>query len=300
LIRYIENKNIDKKKWDHCVNSDPEAAVFFYSWFLDTVCKEWDALVAGDYEAVFPMPYKSKLGIRYIIQPFFTRTLDVCTPDKKWKDVFHFMESIPERFRLHEFCIEAPAVPEKMLSAEKKYQSLKLHSPFEKLKAEFSNNTIQNLKKAEKNKLAINTVVTARTITDDFKKIKGKELIKFGESEFITLKKLMDQCMQHGMGYTRAVMDTEGNRIASAFFMHAHNRIIYLKGSTSETGKRTGAMHFLMASLIKEYSNSDLIFDFGGSSIPSLSRFFKGFGAADHSYYAVKKNNLPLPLRWLK
>jgi len=300
LIRYIENKDIDKKKWDHCVTSDPDAAVFFYSWFLDTVCIHWDALVAGDYEAVFPLPYKSKLGIRYIIQPFFTRTLDVCSPDKKWKDALHFIEHIPDRFRLREFCIEAAMVPPEMLNGEKKYQALDLHAPFEGLKTDFSNNTNQNLKRAEKNKLKIKKELSTDDIANDFKKIKGAALKKFGEEEYKVHKKLMDQCMQHRMGYTRAVEDQGGNRIASAFFMHAHKRIIYLKGSTTETGKRTGAMHFLMASLIEEYSNRELIFDFGGSSIPSLSRFFKGFGAADHVYYAVKKNNLPLPLRWLK
>ena len=57
----------------------------------------------------------------------------------------------------------------------------------------------------------------------------------------------MDQCIDHQMGYARAVQDSEGNRIASAFFMHAHKRIIYLKGSTSETGKNEQSDSFVPA-----------------------------------------------------
>jgi hypothetical protein len=302
LIAYIPHKKIDKVKWDRCVEADPEAPVFFYSWFLDIVCDSWDGLVAGDYEAVFALPVKSKTGIQYIVQPFFTRTLAVCSSNKKLKEVSLFIEKIPGKFRLQEFCIETKqAMPVKSTeSKERKYQVVYLDKSFTEIKKSFHNNTLQNLKKAVKNNLLVRSDVTATTIASDFKAIKGSALEKFSEPEYVKLKKLMVSCLSNGKGYARAVYDAEGNRVASAFFMHAHNRIVYLKGSTNETGKKTGAMHLLMSSMLEEFSNSNLVFDFGGSSIPSLARFFHGFGGTDVTYYTLEKNNLPLILRWIK
>lgn len=302
MITYYKHKDIDKIKWDRCVNADPHAAVFFYSWFLDVAAPQWDGLVGDNYEAVFPLPTKTKFGIPYLFQPFFTRSLAICARDEKWKGLKEFLYHIPDRFRLQEFCIE-PTDPNKVEIAnlsEKKYQSLKLEVPFEILHKSFSANIIQNLKKAVKNNLLINPDVSALEIVSDFKKHKGKDLTKFSPQEYTLLKDLMDACLIHQAGYTRSVQNASGERLASAFFMYSHNRIIYLKGSTSETGKKTGAMHYLMSSMIQEFSEQNLIFDFGGSSVPSLARFFKGFGGVDHTYYLYTRNTLPKPIKWFK
>jgi len=301
LITYLPHKKLDKAKWNQCVAADPGAPVFFYSWFLDAVCDNWDGLTAGDYEAVFPLPFKSKLGVQYIVQPFFTRTLDACSANKEWKNAKLFLDHIPAKFRLQEFCLEIP-VPanDKKSAVEKKYQALLLNRPYDELKKHFSNSTLQNIRKAEKNGTTITHDVSPKDITDDFRKLKGKDIVKFGTKDFQRLRQLMETCLEHGSGHARAAYSPDGERLASAFFMHAHNRIIYLKGSTDDRGKKTGAMHYIMSRMMIEFSNSPVIFDFGGSSVPSLAVFFKSFGATDHIYYTFNKNNLPLALRWLK
>jgi len=73
MIIFIEQKDINKKKWDACIGNCSNPAIFVYSWYLDIVCKGWGALVLGDYEAVFPLAPKSKYKIHYLYQPFFTR-----------------------------------------------------------------------------------------------------------------------------------------------------------------------------------------------------------------------------------
>jgi hypothetical protein len=301
LISYLPHKKIDKKKWDRCVDSDPEASVFFYSWFLDKVCDNWDGLVSGDYEAVFALPYKSRFGIRYIVQPFFTRTLDICSGNKKLKNTGTFLQHIPSKFRLLEFCLneDDSTVPEENLK-EKKYQSVLLDKPFDQLRKSFSNSTVQNIKKAGKNNLSVIHTISPKEITGDFRKLKGKDIGKFGSADYRKLQKLMEACLEHNAGYARAALNQNGERLASAFFMHAHHHIIYLKGSTSERGKSSGAMHLIMSSLMNEFSGSGTLLDFGGSSVSSLATFFKSFGATDHTYYSFSRNNLPAALRWLK
>ena len=301
-ISYITHEGLDRKRWDRCVENDPHAAVFFYSWFLDIVCPGWDALKAGDYDAVFPLPHKSRFGISYIFQPFFTRTLDACSPRRELRDPLPFLSHIPAKFRLQEFCIEfEPNTPGILpASSEKKYQALFLDKNYTTIRKKYSSNTNNNIKKGEKAFLVCHDQVSAGQIASDFQKHKGKVLHQFSSAEYGQLQRIMEACLQHGNGHARAVSSPDGKRLASAFFMEAHNHIIYLKGSVSEEGKKCGAMHFLMNDMIRSRSEQPVLFDFGGSSIPSLSRFFKGFGATDHVYHAIRKNNLPLILRWLK
>jgi hypothetical protein len=39
--------------------------VYGCSWFLDTACPGWDALVMDDYRAVMPLPHATKYFIKY-------------------------------------------------------------------------------------------------------------------------------------------------------------------------------------------------------------------------------------------
>ena len=68
---YIKHKNIDKKKWDYCINNAENGLIYAQSFFLDTMADNWDGIVIGDYEAVMPLTWKSKWGIRYLYQPAF-------------------------------------------------------------------------------------------------------------------------------------------------------------------------------------------------------------------------------------
>ncbi len=66
MIAYLEHKNIDKKKWDACIEQSVNSCIYAYSWYLDAVCKNWTAIVLDDYKAVLPLAPRSKYSIHYI------------------------------------------------------------------------------------------------------------------------------------------------------------------------------------------------------------------------------------------
>lgn len=71
IIR-VNRKAVDYEKWnqtiDHSINTLPYA----YTWYLDSVASDWDAIIVGDYEFVLPLPFKKILGyFKYYKQPFF-------------------------------------------------------------------------------------------------------------------------------------------------------------------------------------------------------------------------------------
>ena len=60
-IIYLKNEEVNRRKWDSAVSQSPFYSLFGYSWFLDTVCQTWDALITGDYKHVMPIPVVNSL-----------------------------------------------------------------------------------------------------------------------------------------------------------------------------------------------------------------------------------------------
>jgi hypothetical protein len=59
-------------------------------------------------------------------------------------------------------------------------------------------------------------------------------------------------------------------------------------------------MSAIINSFIREHSGEKLYLDFEGSMDANLSRFYKSFGSKEIVYLQIRKNNLPVLLRWLK
>ena len=76
-VHYITYQQIDKSKWDNCIDTAANGLVYGYSFYLDAMAKHWDALVLDDYEAVMPLTWRKKFGIRYLYQPAFTQQLGI-------------------------------------------------------------------------------------------------------------------------------------------------------------------------------------------------------------------------------
>ena len=70
---YYTNAEIDKQKWDQCIRESNQAVIYAESVYLDYMAGEWDALVYGDYEALMPLCFRKKWGIRYLYQPAFVQ-----------------------------------------------------------------------------------------------------------------------------------------------------------------------------------------------------------------------------------
>ena len=71
MIRYLKNHQIDRDKWDGCIQTSVQKSVYGCSWYLDVICSNWDALVEDDYVSVMPVTKNSKYLMNYIYPPFF-------------------------------------------------------------------------------------------------------------------------------------------------------------------------------------------------------------------------------------
>lgn len=54
-IKYLHHSEIDYKKWEACICSSMNVSVYGHAWFLDSVSKNWSAMILDDYKAVLPV-----------------------------------------------------------------------------------------------------------------------------------------------------------------------------------------------------------------------------------------------------
>ena len=100
MIYYVKRKDLDLKKYDACIDNAINSRIYGYSWYLDIVADNWDALVLNDYEAVMPLPWRQKYFIKYIYPPAWTQQLGVFSNFKIEADlVEQFVNSIPKKFK---------------------------------------------------------------------------------------------------------------------------------------------------------------------------------------------------------
>lgn len=295
MINYLRHHEIEKAKWDECIENSVNGLIYGRSWFLDIVCPGWDALVEEDYTAVFPLTHGRKYGICYLYQPYFTQQLGVFSRKHLTADlVTEFLTAIPPKFRFAEIHLNSMNRTDPGLFTPKASVNLELDliNTYENLRKNYDQNAKRNLKKA----LDARVVIDRKTDPDDlitlFKENRGgaEKNLKF--RHYAVLRELMFHCLKNRKGILLGARLPEGNLCASAFLLTDRSRIIFHFAASGKESRETGAMFLLIDSVIRENAGKTITLDFEGSNDPNVARFYKSFGAVSCNYTRVTINRL--------
>lgn len=304
-IRFIKHNSIDPHKWDVAIINGVNPLCYGLFGYLEGVCnKQWDALIYNDYEAVFPLPFKYKFGIKYIVQPAFCQQLGAFGNDEKTSTA-DFISAIPYQFfrvRLQInpfFKLGNDSLKIKWVS--KPNYCLKLFNPIQFNKDAKKN--IQNLStypiEFNENKLLIHEVIAL------YRKAWGAENPKLSESDFQNFQTACSN-IKDCVLIVSADLNTESKTVivqetndsgllgtaiflispkASMDYSNSPRFIHYVCAGPTEKGRSLGIMHGIINHCIQKYNHKNFIFDFEGSSIESVASFYKKFGPTDTPYY---------------
>lgn len=295
-IQYLTRSQIDSSRWDTCITNAANGRIYACSIYLDTMAENWDALVLNDYEAVMPLTWKSKYGIRYLYQPFLAAQLGVFGS----QEVDAFTAAIPAHFRYIDIYLNSAntvAVNRQSVLLRDNYL-LALQQPYETLYAAYRENIRRNIKKAKQAGCVVvkdfteETVITLATAQMQLHDKNVEENIDRFRRLFNTL-----HAEKKAITYGIAL---QGNMIASCVFFFSHKRAYYILVGNHPNGKTIGASHALIDAFIADHAGQDLTLDFEGSDIRNLAFFYSSFGAVQEIYPALKINRLPFWLKWLK
>ena len=288
-----------------------EASIPIYSkdWYLDAVCGEnnWNvSLVVKGNEVFASLPYyiEKKLGLTILQMPQLTQVLGPWIkypPDQKYetklkheeKMISELISSLPKfdyfKQKVHYNYVNWLPFYWQGFSQTTNYTYvISDTTDIEKVFNEFNGSTKRQIKKAEK--------VLRVAESDDIVKFYEINRMTFERNgkkipyslEF--LKKLDDTLKEHDS--RKILFAQKGDDIhAVVYFIYDSSSVYYLMGGIDPKFSSSGAQSLLMWEGIKLASQRNSVFDFEGSMIKPIERFFRSFGARQKNISRISKIN---------
>ena len=300
-IQYVTYKDIDKQKWNACIDNADNSLIYSYSFYLDYMAKQWDALILNDYEAVMPLTGNKKYGIHYLYQPPFVAAAGVSGKNLSETIVGNFIDSIPSKFRLIEISLNHGnriiGNPE-IISTRSNY-ILNLNKTYDEIYRNYKENIQRNIKKSQqagcysKKNIPVDDVI-------NLNKEQMKKITNIMDTDYKNFKGLYQYLQTKQQAITYGIYSARHELLASAVYFFSHKRAYYILVGNHPNGKTLGASHYLIDRFIADNSSKDLWLDFEGSDIRNLAFFYSSFGAILETYPALHINRLPWWIKWMK
>lgn len=290
-IEFISRKRINDEKWNTCVQQADNSLPYALCWYLDAVAENWDALVLNDYEAVMPLVWLRKLGVRCLYQPYFCQQLGVFGRNISAETQKQFLQEATEKFPYTHINLNSSAIEvmEEFNLKPKKNLLLELNCDYTSLQKNFSENHRRNISKAQKLGLIFGEI-EAKLFKRFYLKHINRKQQNFKTQHEKIFNLLLSSVEENQAGVFYSVADASGNIEAALLLLRHQNRLINIINISSEEGKKSGASHFLFSRIIQKYAAHTLSLDFEGSSIPSIARFYEGFGAQPENFFLFQTN----------
>lgn len=301
MIQYIKRSHLNVEKYDFCIEKSLQSRVYAFSWYLDIVADNWDILVLDDYKAVMPIPFRKKMLIKYVYPPFWMLELGVFSLDKN-VDLKLFFNELFNRFRFVETRLNTDNVFENSDAylLRKQMQVLSLEEDYDTILKNYRKDRRKDLSKAKKGDLIEKWNDDPAVLIELFKNNVGKRTPNIVQKDYKVLSNLMEVSIQKRVGEVLSIYDKPNKLVASGFFLKHQKTVTILVSSTDFKNRKNGANTFLIDSAIYKYQKNFNYFNFGGSSMKSIAKYFLSFGASTQNYKQVKYNNLPFLLKLFK
>lgn len=157
-----------------------------------------------------------------------------------------------------------------------------------------SANIRRNINKAQnkyhlavKRGISIKEFLTAQAQTFDRQHVKNKSSVK-------ALKKIISLSKEKGQGDLWGAYDQEGHLHSAAFIVWHEQSAYYLGGGGNPIYRNSGAQSLVLWECIQYVSQFTQKFDFEGSMLPGVERFFREFGAIQTPYFTISQGKLSL------
>lgn len=154
--------------------------------------------------------------------------------------------------------------------------------------AGMSQQTRRNLKNAEEWNIEVHRGIS----TDVFLQIPAltfERQHQRNKQSTEVLRQLIDAARARGQGDLFGGYDAEGHLHAVAFIVWQKSAAYYIAGGSDPIRRSSGAHSLVLWEAIKQVSQHTDTFDFEGSMLPGVERFFREFGAVQTPYFQITK-----------
>lgn len=299
IIR-LRSDEIDPNSWNELVNHCKWSRIFSKYDYLKAVNPEFEAIVEIDndkYLNAFPLMFKKRFGIMYLVQPVFTQQIQILSRESEAGEAF-----------LNEICNVLGQSISMRLSLDSQSASLlQKNSHFQSstrityilnlgehdFSQSFSKNHKRNIKAANKLNWTLDINNDFHALLSGFIKNKGRQ-IKISRDFLNAYDRLMPFFASDKYINIFSALDENGDRMASGLFAGYKDVMTFLLSFSNEKAKKAGIMHAIINEWLLNYSTGYKQLDFEGGNIASLGRFYSSFGAEKQEFVFLEKHRFPL------
>ncbi len=291
-LRLLNMSQIDVRKWNHCIINAVNEIVYAYSWYLDVVNYDWEALVYYDYDIVMPLTNSKRYGITCLCQPTFTPYLGIFSGKEISEELVKlFIDNIPAKYRYINVNLNkynSITALQRVKTEQRFTYQLDLVEHYETAVKKYSKPYKVNLYRAFSNNLSVIQNLVPNELFKLNNIIVKQTHIKYEHLNM--LRQLIAASIRYKSSYLYGVYGDSNTIMAAGLFIRSKYTLSLILAVSTEEGKRLNAPLLLIDKVIKDFSGKNITLDFN-----SNDSFYEGFGANKFTYNNIKINRLPFP-----
>jgi len=270
-----------KRQYEQQVALATELDFFNQVWVQDILHQNWSYLIDNESNILLRLPYTKKWGFKAYLQPLFIRSLTLFAG----ANAAAVLQILHSKLFLHVNLNE----PFKTAASFGIFQKLTWNKGIHEIRGAYSDNIKRSLKKST-------SLTIKEIIYPDFHSFfvtqKGENLGKLTSKAWQRLAKLVEAAQTKDAVFCVGAY-SQDQLLAAALFFKWKDQLYFMKGTLNEAGKKTGALVFLIDTVLEKYADECQVLDFIGSNQESIASFYRKFGAKDYHYSTIK-GRIPL------
>lgn len=300
----------NKVKYRALCSQEPSIPLFSQAWWLDAVAGDaWDVALLeqeGIIAASLPYTISTRLGLTLISQPILTpnlgpwlrsggaRSARRLAKEKKLLQGLYQLLPVFSQYNQNWYCERTNWLPLYWMGYEQSTRYTYRIEQLEDLEAVwsgFDTNIRSDIRKAEnKFSLQVRTDCSIESFLALNKKVFERQSLAVPYSQDVVRAIYAAAQSQKACKLFIAV-DEQGRQHAGVFILWDSNSAYYLLGGGDPDLRNSGATSLCMWRAIQFAATVTKKFDFEGSMIEPVERFFRGFGATQAPYSVITKTN---------
>lgn len=284
-LRILNKSQIDISRWEYLVDSSENGRVFHSFWYLDTFC-DFSILLYDDYKGGLILPVKQTFGFKQVYQPPFVQQcgwVGTHPTTDEYAGIRKILLAHASGFHINS---TTPIVPGKQ-----RINQIIRTDKDGKYRDKYSKSLKKNIKRNSFYLTVSQSNNTSSTL-DLYTKAYGALNPQLSMKNYDQLLELVEEKTTHFRNYTVLY---NGTIVAGILLAVHQNRYHYILGAPSDEGRKLNALSVGLDYVLQSISGKNGVFDFEGSSIPTVHNYYKSFGAVDEYFY----ENI-LYSKWLK
>jgi hypothetical protein len=304
-IEYVPYKKINKNKWDGCISLSTNSLIYAYSYYLDNMAANWDALILNDYEAVMPLTWKKKLHVKYLYQPAFIQQGGIFFKRELTIEIMQqFLHEAMAHFKFAEITLNygnsALTTFNDLEAASRTNYIIDLNTDYKKIYDNYDPSFTKSLRRIKKFNIQYLSSGKHQDFIQLYGELYSKRLPYFSRADFLNFKKLCALLSEKQKVITRIAQSANNKLLAAVVLLHDGHRLYNIISCITSEGKKAEANYFLYDKIIEEFSGKNLLLDMEGSDVKGIAAFYKKFNPVLQPYPFIKYNELPSLIKLFK